>query len=212
MCFFIETECEWVLPIKSVFSFSDETHQRNEEEEERNEEVMCERAAHVSRWHEMLRPILTECEKRSHFDIHALGTDIMDMLPEENQQQPQQPNQISFTDIMNQRDQTYTARYFLSLLLLTNNKNVYLNVKHPEQNGDVLCSKDDITIKMRSRTRHHDEVNKMDKHLEESTIRVQPSSESTQVFNRQLDEMNLPGSSNIVKVKKLAQKRKWNKT
>lgn len=166
----------------------------------------------------MLHPILSECEKRSNFDMHALGTDIMNVFPNENHETQNDQgiehqsiaNEISFDDVMNGHDKTYTARYFLSLLLLTNNKNVYLDVKHPEQNGDVICSKDDIKIKMRSTARHLDEVNKIDQHLNESVIRVQSSSESFDAASIDSDGMDPPSSRKVIKAKKTAQKRKWN--
>lgn len=118
----------------------------------------------VSKWHENLRPVLQHSEARNNFNIHALGTDIINLFPEEKPD-----HEISFTNVMENRDATYTARYFLSLLLLTNNKNVKINVKHPEQNGKKLCSKDDLKIKLLSKTRHLDEVNKINEHLEDSS-------------------------------------------
>lgn len=168
------------------------------QEEEEISDDLADMVSRVSKWHEMLRPVLSNCEKRNNFDIHALGSDIMNLFPEENSNPS---TEISFTDIMKDRDQTYTARYFLSLLLLTNNKNVDLKVRHPEQNGEIACSKDDIRIKLQSRNRHMDEVNKMDKHLEESTIRVDEP------------ELNIAECSQTVRGgKKATQKRKWNKT
>lgn len=167
------------------------------QEEEETSDDMTDMVGRVSKWHEMLRPVLANCEKRNNFDIHALGSDIMNLFPEDN---PNPSTEISFNDIMKDRDQTYTARYFLSLLLLTNNQNVDLKVKHPEQNGKVVCSKDDIRIKLRSRNRHLDEVNKMDKHLEESTIRVDEPG------------LNIAECTQAVRGKKATQKRKWNKT
>lgn len=151
------------------FRISDETAQdkgQPEDETGKSDDV-CDMVERVSKWHEMLRPVLQTCEKRNNFDIHALGSDIMNLFPE-----TQQSNEITFADVMKDRDQSYTARYFLSLLLLTNNKNVQLSRVHPEENGDVICSNEDIQIKFRSKNRHLDEVNKMDKHLDESQIRV----------------------------------------
>lgn len=207
----IEMQCFYV-----VF-FSDETIQHGEDEKQ-NEGIASEIVERVSKWHEMLHPILSECEKRSNFDIHALGTDIMNVFPNENHESQNDQgiehlstaNEISFDDVMDGRDKTYTARYFLSLLLLTNNKNVYLDVKHPEQNGDVICSKDNIKIKMRSKARHLDEVNRIDQHLNESVIRVQSSSESFDAASIDSDGMDPPSSSRVIKAKKIAQKRKWN--
>lgn len=159
----------------------------------------------VSKWHEMLRPVLADCEKRNNFDIHALGTGIMDLFPQDEEQR-QHPTEISFTDIMKDRDATYTARYFLSMLLLTNNKNVQLKVMHPEQNGKILCSKDDIRIKLQSRARHLDEVNKIDQHLNETQSSHGAKSTSNII------EINTAYGEKVTAArgKKTAQKRKWN--
>lgn len=163
----------------------------------------------VSKWHEALRPVLANCEQRNNFDIHALGTDIIDMFPE--QQQEAQPTEISFTDVMKGRDQTYTARYFLSLLLLTNTKNVHLKVMHPEDNGTKICSKDDMRIKLRSRARHLDEVNKIDQHLNQPKPRKETNAETNKTININYDDDTPIASTSKGKGgKKTTQKRKWN--
>lgn len=154
----------------------------------------------VSKWHNMLQPVLADCEKRNNFDIHALGTDIIDLFPSDEEKN-QYPTEISFTDVMKNRDQTYTARYFLSMLLLTNNKNIHLKVLHPEQNGTVLCSKDDIRIKLQSRARHLDDVQQIDQHLNETH-----SSQSASVSH----SINGNSTNFVVQSKKQAQKRKRN--
>lgn len=162
----------------------------------------------VSKWHEMLRPVLANCEQRNNFDIHALGTDIIDIFP---QQDETPPTEISFTDVMKERDQSYTARYFLSLLLLTNTKNVHLKVMHPEDNGKKLCSKDDIRIKLRSRTRHLDEVNKIDQHFNEPKSRKATDSDVSKIININYeDDAPIAGPSKGKATKKTSQKRKWN--
>lgn len=180
---------------------SDDQH----DEDARNEGYsdMVER---VNKWHEMLRPILANSEKRNNFDIHALGSDIIEQFPVE---EDDNPREISFTDLMRGRDQTYTARYFLSLLLLTNTKNVDLKVMHPEQNGKVICSKDDIRFTLRSRTRHLDEVNKIDQHLNEP--HSSKSNKSTgKAINIEYNEDDEPiqSTSKGARGKKTAQKRK----
>lgn len=172
--------------------------ERNEEAN-RNEDY-CDMVERVSKWHEMLRPVLQNCEKRNNFDIHALGSDIIDLFPEEA---TEQPKEISFTDIMSDRDQTYTARYFLSLLLLTNNKNVQLKVMHPEQNGKIACSKDDIKIKLKSRSRHLDEVNKIDERLNQPGDAT-AAEKSTTFAVPANDDYDAPSTSK----KKKSQKRK----
>lgn len=153
----------------------------------------------VSKWHQMLRPVLANCEKRNNFDIHALGSDIMNLFPAE--ETAANSSEISFNDVMANRDQTYTARYFLSLLLLTNNKNVQLKKVYPEQNGKIVCSKDDIKIILNSRKRHLDEVNKIDQHIKETN--VGESSQQPIV----MDHSDMTSGN-----KKKSQKRKWTKS
>lgn len=179
----------------------------DQQEENARAEGFSDMVERVSKWHQMLRPVLANCEKRNNFDIHALGTDIIDMFPTEEQSNQ---TEISFTDVMQGRDQTYTARYFLSLLLLTNTKNVHLKVMHPEQNGTVVCSKDDIRIKLRSRTRHLDEVNKIDQHLN-ADPRMNTSN-TGQMINTEYDEEDAPiqSTSKAAHGKKITQKRKRN--
>lgn len=160
----------------------------------------------VNKWHQMLRPVLANCEKRNNFDIHALGSDIIDMFSSEEEAAP---TEISFIDLMKGRDQTYTARYFLSLLLLTNTKNVQLKVMHPEKNGTEVCSKDDIRIKLKSRTRHLDEVNKIDQHLNDSHVN---NNNANKTINITYDEVDAPmqSTSKAANGRKTAQKRKRN--
>ncbi|XP_055314144.1 uncharacterized protein LOC129575169 [Sitodiplosis mosellana] len=186
----------------------DEDPNDDQKEETARAEGFTDMLERVSKWHQMLRPVLANCEKRNNFDIHALGTDIIDMFPSEEESNP---TEISFTDVMQGRDQTYTARYFLSLLLLTNTKNVQLKVMHPEQNGTVICSKDDIRIKLRSRTRHLDEVNKIDQHLNDPKSRVNISN-SGKTINTEYGEDDAPiqSTSKAAHGKKTAQKRKRN--
>lgn len=162
----------------------------------------------VSKWHEMLRPVLADCEKRNNFDIHALGTDIIDLFSN-NEEEKNHPTEITFKDVMKNRDETYTARYFLSMLLLTNNKNINLNIiSYPEKNGKILCSKDDIRIKLLSRTRHLDEVNKIDQHLDDTQLTehaktISTTSEAINIYSQSVN--TIPSVQN----KKTAQKRKW---
>lgn len=190
--------------------------QRHEEEEEdeARAEGLSDMMERVHKWHEMLRPVLANCEKRNNFDIHALGTDIIDLYPADEEEKTE-PTEITFNDIMKDRDETYTARYFLSLLLLTNTKNVHLKVMHPEDNGKVVCSKDDIRIKLRSRTRHLDEVNKIDQHLIEGRETIESSTTTNKTIDMDYTddgeaEAMVAGPSKKVRGKKTAQKRKWN--
>lgn len=170
---------------------------------------MSEFVERISKWHQMLRPVLVTSEKRSNFDIHALGTDIMNKFDANTAEEPttteMKISEITFSDVMDGRDETCTARYFLSLLLLANNKNIYLNKAHPEQNGHVICSPDDIKIQFRNQTRHWDEVKRIDEHLEEARTRVDehsPSAVSNQRDNTEQREIVSRKST------KVAQKRR----
>lgn len=181
---------------------------------EKNEAQVSEFVERISKWHSMLRPVLALSQKRSDFDIHELGTDIMNKFSETSTDDSatqsaseNNKNEITFTDVMDGRDETYTARYFLSLLLLTNNKNVHLNVAHPEQNGDVICSPDDINIQFRNGTRHWDEVNRIDEHLVEA--RAQPERSPSLEHSEHSTNVVQEGKTKSPKSKKAAQKRKW---
>lgn len=188
--------------------------QSDDQQETARAEGFTDMVERVSKWHQMLRPVLANCEKRNNFDIHALGSDIIDNFPQDKEQQSE-PTEISFTDVMKGRDQTYTARYFLSLLLLTNNKNVHLKVMHPENNGKVLCSKDDIRIKLRSRKRHLDEVKKIDQHLNEPKSQTKAKSSTSKTINISYEEnaaADIQTTGKTGRGKKTTQKRKWNAT
>lgn len=123
-------------------------------------------AHRVNAWHRHLQPILQKCEQRCSFDIHGLGSDIINIFPED---QPEK--EINFVNVMENRDQSFTARYFLSLLLLTNTKNVHIEQKHPELNGKVVCRKEDLKIKLLSRERHLDNIHHMDEHMEQGKLK-----------------------------------------
>lgn len=178
-----------------------------QQEETARAEGFSDMVERVSKWHEMLRPVLANCEKRNNFDIHALGSDIIEQFPPE---EDSDSREISFTDVMNGRDQTYTARYFLSLLLLTNTKNVNLKVMHPEENGKVVCSKDDIRIKLNSRTRHLDEVQSIDQRLNEPPSKKNINSSKTINISYDEDDEPIQSMSKGGRGKKMAQKRKLN--
>lgn len=120
----------------------------------------------VSKWHNTLQPILAQSEQRNNFDINALGSDIIDMFPEN-----EPSKEITFADVMENRDQSYTARYFLSLLLLTNTENIHITRSNPEMNGKTVCRREDLNIKLLSRARHLDNVHQIDEHLEKNRMK-----------------------------------------
>lgn len=158
---------------------------------------MREMIERVSKWHTMLKPVLQVSEQRNNFDIHALGTDIIDLFPEDNPE-----HEITFSNVLENRDPSYRARYFLSLLLLTNTKNTRLTVDHPELNGKRVCPTDELKLKLTSRTRHYDEVNRIDEHLEENRAgATKRKSMNLDIFDEPEPSTSMPKTSQAKKRK-----------
>lgn len=109
----------------------------------------------VNNWHRKLRPILIESEKRNHFDIHAYGTEIIDSFGSEESTTTETPK-INFAQVMENKQQDFTARYFLSMLMLANTNNVEIVAKN--QDPQRLTAKEDIELRLLSRKRHHQEM------------------------------------------------------
>lgn len=112
----------------------------------------------VNNWHRKLKPILALSEKRNHFDIHAYGTEIIDSFgPEVPPEAP--PQVINFAQVMEQKQEDFTARYFLSMLMLANTNNVEIVARN--QDPSRLTQKEDIELRLLSRKRHHQEMESM---------------------------------------------------
>ncbi|XP_065076273.1 uncharacterized protein Cap-H2 [Ochlerotatus camptorhynchus] len=112
----------------------------------------------VNNWHRKLRPILIESEKRNHFDIHAYGTEIIDSFGPEESTATETPA-INFAQVMENKQEDFTARYFLSMLMLANTNNVQIVTKN--QDPQRLTAKEDIELRLLSRKRHHQEMESM---------------------------------------------------
>lgn len=65
----------------------------------------------VQAWHDNLRPILAEEEKRTAFDIHEYGTRMLNCFKSVGEQ-------ISFKNLVGGLEQEEVARYFLSTLMM----------------------------------------------------------------------------------------------
>lgn len=112
----------------------------------------------VNNWHRKLKPILGLSEKRNHFDIHAYGTEIIDSFgPEVAEESPAQV--INFAQVMENKQEDFTARYFLSMLMLANTNNVEIVTRN--QDPSRLTQKEDIELRLLSRKRHHQEMESM---------------------------------------------------
>ncbi|XP_053690240.1 uncharacterized protein LOC128738840 [Sabethes cyaneus] len=112
----------------------------------------------VNNWHRKLKPILFQSEQRNHFDIHAYGTEIIESFAPQTDANSSASN-ISFAQIMDNKQQDYTARYFLSMLMLANTNNVQIVTRN--QNPNRLTTKEDIELRLLSRKRHHQEMESM---------------------------------------------------
>lgn len=69
----------------------------------------------VQIWHDNLRPILEEEEKRTAFDIHEYGTRILNSFESKGEKKP-------FRELFQGLEQEEVARYFLSTLMMVINE------------------------------------------------------------------------------------------
>ncbi|XP_055551691.1 uncharacterized protein LOC129734019 [Wyeomyia smithii] len=111
----------------------------------------------VNNWHRKLKPILIQSEQRNHFDIHAYGSEIIESFVQVEANNS--VSNISFAQIMDNKQQDYTARYFLSMLMLANTNNVQILTRN--QHPNRLTNKEDIELRLLSRQRHHQEMESM---------------------------------------------------
>jgi len=96
----------------------------------------------VQEWHNNLRPILEEEEKRTEFDVHEYGTRILSCFEFIGEKK-------LFRELVGGLDKEEVARYFLSLLMMVNTYNLDIS-------NDV--SENDILITLLKKERHHEEL------------------------------------------------------
>lgn len=99
---------------KTQKSIVDETMLREAELEEEEENS---RIANVENWTEYITPLLSQAKSRSNFNIQKYGEDIITQFPEIG-------SELSFQSIMDNKRQDFTARNFLSMLMLANTENI----------------------------------------------------------------------------------------
>ena len=104
----------------------------------------------VQNWHKQLKPILMESEMRCDFDIHEIGSHIIDAFS--NETYVECPI-ITFENIMVSKRMDYTSRYFLSMLQLANSNNIEIHVKN--KSTSKCAYKSDIELKLISRARQN---------------------------------------------------------
>ncbi|XP_049286429.1 uncharacterized protein LOC125765404 isoform X2 [Anopheles funestus] len=112
-----------------------------------------ERFDKVSQWHRNLKPILMESEKRTHFDIHAYGSEIIDTF---NPAVPLGSESITLEKVLQNKPPNSTARFFLSVLMLANTSNIEINNRNHDPHR--LSSTAEIELRLISRKRHHKEL------------------------------------------------------
>ncbi|XP_019528537.3 uncharacterized protein LOC109400479 [Aedes albopictus] len=111
----------------------------------------------VNSWHRKLKPILIQSEKRNHFDIHAYGSEIIESFGSE--EVVEEVPVIDFGQVMKNKAEDFTARYFLSMLMLANTNNVQIVTRNHDPQR--LTTKGDIELRLLSRKRHHQEMESM---------------------------------------------------
>ncbi|GAB0099440.1 CNDH2_N domain-containing protein [Sergentomyia squamirostris] len=156
-----------------------------EEHKERVEE-MKRMTDKVNRWHEYLKPILRRSQSRGHFDIHAYGTEILNMVdPAKNPQLPGS-KPVSFGDILKkQKEHGLLPRYFLSMLQLINTNNISIVA---QKDPRCVTHPHEVEIHFKSAERHHEEL-KSGLSMEKNPKRARSPSD-----NRE-KEKSCPGSS-----------------
>ncbi|XP_052898477.1 uncharacterized protein LOC128305181 [Anopheles moucheti] len=112
-----------------------------------------ERFDKVSQWHRNLKPILMESEKRTHFDIHAYGTEIIDTF---DPTVPIGGESITLERVLQNKPPHSTARFFLSVLMLANTNN--LEISNRNRDPHRLSATSEIELRLLSRKRHHKEL------------------------------------------------------
>lgn len=138
----------------------DQAEKRQQERLEANVDVTVE----VNRWHAYLKPILKASHARANFDIHAVGTEILEQFPghAEQQQPVKEVTTITFADVVAEKEQPDICRYFLSTLLLANTENIRLSVaRRGSQSGQEVTEYKDMRLTFLSAERHYQEINEM---------------------------------------------------
>ncbi|XP_060838291.1 condensin-2 complex subunit H2-like isoform X1 [Rhopalosiphum padi] len=136
-------------PIEDANIENFQSYQRNaldmQKHEQNQIEMMNEQLKmrqRVQEWHNNLRPILEEEEKRTEFDVHEYGTRILSCFEFIGEKK-------LFRELVGGLDKEEVARYFLSLLMMVNTYNLDIS-------NDI--SENDISITLLKKERHHEEL------------------------------------------------------
>lgn len=102
------------------------------EEAEENDRIQ-----NVENWTEYVTPLLSQAKSRSNFDIQKYGQDILTQFPEVG-------SELSFHSIMENKRSDFTARNFLSMLMLANTENI--EIKNLNKDFNRVSRSDEISI------------------------------------------------------------------
>ena len=67
----------------------------------------------VIEWERFIRPKLKQAHERGHFDIHGIGSQILESFPDSDSE-----SKLDFSEFMSDKPQVDVARYFLATLQL----------------------------------------------------------------------------------------------
>uniref|UniRef100_A0A2S2Q7A7 Condensin-2 complex subunit H2 n=2 Tax=Sipha flava TaxID=143950 RepID=A0A2S2Q7A7_9HEMI len=118
-----------------------ERYKQNQQDIINEQGLMLKR---VQQWHENLRPILEEEEKRTEFDIHEYGTRLLNCFKSIGEQKTFK----ELIELVGGSAQVEVSRYFLSTLMMTNTYNLKLT---KSSDGEMI-------IELLKKERHHEEL------------------------------------------------------
>ncbi|XP_050534799.1 condensin-2 complex subunit H2 isoform X2 [Daktulosphaira vitifoliae] len=130
-----------------------QTYKKNMEDMRKHEqnqiELMNEQLEmrkRVQAWHDNLRPILEDEERRTAFDIHDYGTKVLNCFNTKGEKK-------SFEQLVSGQKQGEVARFFLSSLMLANTYNLCIT-----KPTDDPLTVGIMNIELLKKERHHEEL------------------------------------------------------
>ncbi|PSN32980.1 hypothetical protein C0J52_26158 [Blattella germanica] len=112
-----------------------------------SDDAIHQRVERVKEWERFIRPNLKRAHERGYFDIHAIGSEILEAFPECNTSRPT----VTFHQLTADKPKEDIARYFLATLQLANTYNVKISKSVPG-----VLSMDCMQLTLLSSSRHHE--------------------------------------------------------
>ncbi|KAJ9575267.1 hypothetical protein L9F63_025782, partial [Diploptera punctata] len=111
-----------------------------------SEESYQQMLERVKEWERYIRPRLKQADERGHFDIHSVGSQILESFADSTS-----GTVLEFHQFMEDKPRVDVARYFLATLQLANTNNVEIQESKP---GHLAM--DCMQLKLVSSVRHHE--------------------------------------------------------